>query len=81
MPSSIWAAGGLRDGDRVNPSVGLSDLAGIGEEIGEGVPLAMVHAATEDQPPPPWPPVQAAYTDGCRSCPRACLLIITKRIA
>ena len=26
--------GRLRDGDRVNPSVGLADLAGIGEEIG-----------------------------------------------
>jgi thymidine phosphorylase len=40
--------GRLREGDRVNPSVGLSDLAGIGEETGEGVPLAMVHAVTED---------------------------------
>src|SRR5690606_25042507 len=35
--------GRLREGDRVNPSVGLSDLAGLGEEAGTGVPLAMVH--------------------------------------
>ncbi len=28
--------GRLRDGDRVNPAVGLSDLAGIGEETGQG---------------------------------------------
>jgi thymidine phosphorylase len=40
--------GRRREGDRVNPSVGLSDLAGLGEEAGAGVPLAMVHAATED---------------------------------
>ena len=40
--------GRLREGDRINPSVGLSDLAGLGEETGAGVPLAMVHAATED---------------------------------
>jgi len=39
--------GRLREGDRVNPSVGLADLAGIGEEVGEGLPLAIVHAATE----------------------------------
>ena len=39
--------GRLRDGDRVNPSVGLSDLAGLGEEMHRGVPLAIVHAASE----------------------------------
>ena len=48
-PAVVHLGGGrLREGDRVNPSVGLSDLAGIGEETGAGVPLAMVHAATED---------------------------------
>ena len=39
--------GRLREGDRVNPSVGLSDLAGLGEEVGEGLPLAIIHAANE----------------------------------
>jgi len=53
--------GRLREGDRVNPSVGLSDLAGIGEEAGEGVPLAMVHAATEDAARGAVRAVQAAY--------------------
>ncbi len=53
--------GRLREGDRVNPSVGLSDLAGIGEETGEGVPLAMVHAATEDAARAAVKAVQAAY--------------------
>jgi thymidine phosphorylase len=53
--------GRLREGDRVNPSVGLSDLAGIGEESGAGVPLAMVHAVTEDAAQAAVKAVQAAY--------------------
>ncbi len=53
--------GRLREGDRVNPSVGLSDLAGIGEETGAGVPLAMVHAVTEDAARAAVQAVQAAY--------------------
>ncbi|WP_149589360.1 thymidine phosphorylase [Tabrizicola flagellatus] len=53
--------GRLREGDRVNPSVGLSDLAGIGEEAGAGVPLAMVHAVTEEAARAAVEAVQAAY--------------------
>lgn len=53
--------GRLRERDKVNPSVGLSDLAGIGEETGEGVPLAMVHAATEDAAREAVKAVQEAY--------------------
>jgi thymidine phosphorylase len=53
--------GRLREGDRVNPSVGLSDLAGVGEETGEGVPLAMVHAATDEAARAAVAAVQAAY--------------------
>jgi thymidine phosphorylase len=53
--------GRQREGDRVNPSVGLSDLAGIGEEIGRGDPLAMVHAATEAQAEAAIRALQAAY--------------------
>jgi thymidine phosphorylase len=41
--------------------VGLSDLAGIGEETAEGVPLAMVHAVTEDAARAAVAAVQAAY--------------------
>ncbi|MEH7828991.1 thymidine phosphorylase [Gemmobacter denitrificans] len=40
--------GRLRDGDRVNPSVGLSDLAGLGDEMHRGVPLARIHASSFD---------------------------------
>ncbi len=53
--------GRLREGDRINPSVGLSDLAGLGEEIPSGLPLAMVHAATMEQAEAAIRAVQMAY--------------------
>lgn len=56
--------GRLRDGDRVNPSVGLADLAGIGEEIGQGQPLAIIHAANETDADAAVRTVQAAFTMG-----------------
>ena len=56
--------GRLREGDRINPSVGLSDLAGLGEETGAGVPLAMVHAATDEAARAAVAAVQAAYRIG-----------------
>jgi len=71
--------GRLRDGDRVNPSVGLSDLAGIGEEIGEDQPLAMVHAATEDQAIAAVRAVQAAYGLAPDAPPEPALIL--RRIA
>lgn len=71
--------GRLREGDRVNPSVGLSDLAGIGEEIGAGDPLALVHAATEAQAEAAVREVQAAYTMSAEPPPDPALIL--KRIA
>jgi thymidine phosphorylase len=53
--------GRLRDGDRVNPSVGLSDLAGIGEDVSRDLPLAIVHAATEADAEAAVAAVRAAY--------------------
>lgn len=40
-------AGRQREGDRINPSVGLSEIAGVGEAVGPELPIALVHAATE----------------------------------
>ena len=71
--------GRLREGDRINHSVGLSDLAGIGEDIAAGAPLAMVHAATEAQAEAAIRAVQAAYHLG-ETMPDDPALII-KRIA
>lgn len=56
--------GRQREGDKINPSVGLSELAGIGEQIGIGEPLCMVHAATEAQAEAAIAAVQAAYVMG-----------------
>ena len=56
--------GRLRDGDRIHPAVGLSDMIGLGEEIGAGVPLAMVHAASDAAADAAVRAVQAAYRVG-----------------
>ena len=53
--------GRLKGGDKINLSVGLSDLAGLGEEVQKGVPLAMIHATTEAQADAAMAVVQAAY--------------------
>ena len=68
----------MREGDRVNPSVGLSELAGIGEETGEGVPLAMVHAVTEEAAQAAVKAVQAAYVIG--EAPPVEPMLVQKRI-
>jgi thymidine phosphorylase len=39
--------GRLKGGDRINPSVGLSDLMPIGEPLAAGEAIARVHAASE----------------------------------
>jgi thymidine phosphorylase len=56
--------GRQKGGDRVNPSVGLSELAGLGEEVQAGVPLAMVHAATDAAADAAVAAVQSAYAFG-----------------
>ncbi|MBL4928562.1 thymidine phosphorylase [Fuscibacter oryzae] len=60
---AVVALGGgrQREGERINPSVGLSDLAGLGDEIGRGDPLAMVHAANADAAAAAIAMVQGAY--------------------
>ena len=39
--------GRKRDGDRIDPSVGLSEIVALGDEVQAGQPLAMLHAADE----------------------------------
>jgi thymidine phosphorylase len=60
---TVVALGGgrQREGDKINPSVGLSELAGIGDEVGVGEPLCMVHAATEAMADEAIARIQAAY--------------------
>ncbi len=63
---AVVALGGgrQREGDKINPSVGLSELAGIGEDIGAGDPLCLVQAATEAQAEAAVAAVQRAYRVG-----------------
>jgi thymidine phosphorylase len=46
---AVVALGGgrTRPEDAVDPAVGLTELAGIGQEVGEGAPLAVIHARDE----------------------------------
>lgn len=44
----VMLGGGRRQAsDRVDPSVGLQDLAAVGEEVGTDHPLAVIHAASD----------------------------------
>ncbi len=56
--------GRLRGGDRINPAVGLSDLAPLGEPLARGEAFALVHAATETDAARAVAAVQAAYRIG-----------------
>ena len=56
--------GRLKGGDRINPAVGLSQIAGIGEEVDNIRPLALVHAATEAEADRAEQAIRAAYRLG-----------------
>lgn len=48
---TVVALGGGRrvESDRIDPSVGLSEVATLGQKITKGEPLAVIHAADEDR--------------------------------
>ena len=56
--------GRLRGGDRINPAVGLSDLAPMGERLDQGESFALVHAATQAEAERAVIEVRAAYDLG-----------------
>ncbi|GFE65440.1 thymidine phosphorylase [Litoreibacter roseus] len=56
--------GRLRDGDRIDPAVGVSGFARIGATVTPSTPLAMVHAATENAADRAAGEIRAAYTIG-----------------
>ncbi len=39
--------GRMREGDRIEPSVGFSDMIGLGEKVEKGQPIARLHAGNE----------------------------------
>lgn len=54
--------GRRRDGDRINPSVGVSDLVGLGTAVVPGQPLARVHAASRAEAEAALKHLVAAYS-------------------
>lgn len=56
--------GRLRAGDRIDPSVGFSHVALIGDAVGKDRPLATVHAASQDAADAAANAMVAAYTIG-----------------
>ena len=71
--------GRLVGSDRINPSVGLSRLARIGDELDRGEPVGFVHAASEAAAERAVAQVAAAYTLGFEA-PREPLLV-AERVA
>ncbi len=53
--------GRMRGGDRIDPSVGLSDVALIGDAVTPDTPLATIHAANHDAADAAAAAVQGAY--------------------
>jgi thymidine phosphorylase len=54
--------GRMREGDKINPAVGLSALAPLGAQILSGDPLCIIHAATDAAADRAEAAVRAAYT-------------------
>ncbi|MFQ6551561.1 thymidine phosphorylase [Aestuariibius insulae] len=69
--------GRLVETDRIDPSVGLSDIAPLGTTVAAGDPLAVIHAATEDAADRASASVQAAIGIG-DSVPERGPLILEK---
>lgn len=63
---AVVALGGgrRREGDRIDPRVGLSDLAGLGDVIGPDRPLGLVHAADDASARVAATTLRAAYRTG-----------------
>ncbi len=59
--------GRMVESDRVDPSVGLSRIAGLGEEVGPGRPLAAIHARSEADADAAEAALRAAFTLGAEA--------------
>ncbi|MDP5085388.1 MAG: thymidine phosphorylase [Yoonia sp.] len=61
----VGLGGGRRvETDHVDPSVGFTEMIGLGDKVERGAPLCVLHAATEDQAMEAAMAVQAAITIG-----------------
>ena len=77
---AVVALGGgrAREGDVIDPSVGLTDLAGLGDTVGPERPIARIHAADEARANACAAALRAAYRIG-EGAPRPPL--VQRRIA
>jgi thymidine phosphorylase len=78
---AVVALGGgrQRETDRINPAVGLSDLAALGDDLHPGDIIAMVHAPTEAAAKAAIAVVQSAYVLADRAPPA--LPLVAKRLS
>lgn len=61
----VGLGGGRRvETDRVNPSVGITEMVGLGDKVERGDPLCILHAATEESAEAAAQAVRAAITIG-----------------
>ncbi|MDU8943320.1 thymidine phosphorylase [Ovoidimarina sediminis] len=70
--------GRLRGGDRIDPAVGLSGTAALGQRLEAGAPLATIHAADAEAAHAAAATVLAAYEIGDAAAPPA---LVRRRIA
>ncbi|WP_425091177.1 thymidine phosphorylase [Tropicimonas sp. S265A] len=66
--------GRMRETDRVDPAVGLSDLLPLGTSVVRGQPLARIHAARETDAARALSQVQKAFSTGSRYAPEPLVL-------
>ncbi len=73
---TVVALGGgrTRAEDRIDPAVGLTELAGIGEEVGPNRPLCLVHARDDAAASAAIEDVRRAYRLGGKPAPRPLVL-------
>ncbi len=71
----MLGGGRRRQEDRIDPAVGLSEIAGIGQHVGPETPLAVIHAASEESFMAAAEALQGAYTIGSRPLPEPPLIL------
>lgn len=71
----VSLGGGRRvETDRVDPSVGITDMRGVGDVVGRGDPLCTIHAATEEAAEQAAIAIRAAVTLGDAVAPSPLVL-------
>ncbi len=71
----VGLGGGRKvESDQVNPSVGLTEMVGLGDAVSRGDPLCVLHAADEDAAVAAAMAVQSAITIGAAPVPQPLII-------